>query len=221
MTLSQIYGTTPISRAMASASSEEVKRESKLFDVAYVVAREDLPFTKYPLLIELERRHGVRVGQTYATEHKCKEFTMLIGETFREAALNELKMSRYFAILMDSSTDSSVKEKELVYVLFVCADGKVKCCLLCMKDVADATAPGIKTLLENALADLGVEDWQRRLVTKCVDGAAVNLGVHQGLSALLRQELPWLVAVHCLNHRLDLAVKNAFANTYMDESPRC
>ena len=51
----------------------------------------------------------------------------------------------------------------------------------------------------------------------CVDGAAVNLGVRQGLAALLRQEMPWLVAVHCLNHRLELAVKNAFANTYMDE----
>jgi len=125
--------------------------------------------------------------------------------------------SRYFAILMDGSTDSSVTEKELVHVLFVCADGRAKCCFFCMKDVADATAPGIKTLLENTLADLGVEDWQWRLVSICVDGAAVNLGVRQGLAALLRQEMPWLVAVHCLNHRLELAVKNAFANTYMDE----
>lgn len=82
ITLSQIYSTTPIGRAMASASSEEVKRVSKLFDIAYVVAREELPFTKYPPLMELERRHGVPVGKTYATEHKCKEFTMLIGETF-------------------------------------------------------------------------------------------------------------------------------------------
>ena len=73
---------------------------------------------------------------------------MLIDETFREAVMNELKSSRYFAILMDGSTDSSVTEKELVYVLFVCADGRAKCCFFCMKDVADATTPGIKTLLE-------------------------------------------------------------------------
>ena len=131
--------------------------------------------------------------------------------------MNELKSSRYFAILMDGSTDSSVTEKELVYVLFVCADGRAKCCFFCMKDVADATAPGIKTVLENALADLGAEDWQWSLVTISVDGAAVNLGACQGLAALLRQELPWLVTVHCLNHWLELAVKNAFANTYMDE----
>ena len=36
-----------------------------------------------------------------------------------EAGNSELKSSRYFAILMDGSTDSSVTEKELVYVLFV------------------------------------------------------------------------------------------------------
>ena len=51
----------------------------------------------------------------------------------------------------------------------------------------------------------------------CVDGAAVNLGVRRGLVALLREDLPWLVAIHCLNHRLELAVKDAFTKTYMDE----
>jgi len=33
---------------------------------------------------------------------------MLIDETFREAVMNELKSSRYFAILMDGSTDEIV-----------------------------------------------------------------------------------------------------------------
>ena len=94
MTLLQIYSTTPIGRAMALASSEEVKCVSKLFDIVYVVAREELPFTKYPLLMELERWHGVSVGKTYATELKCNEFTVLVGETFREAVTNELKLSR-------------------------------------------------------------------------------------------------------------------------------
>ena len=56
-----------------------------------------------------------------------------------------------------------------------------------------------------------------RLVSLCVDGAAVNLGIRHGLAALLRGELPWLVAIHCLNHRLELAAKNGFAKTYMDD----
>ena len=78
---------------------------SKLFDIAYVVAKEEMAFTKYPSLMALEKRHGVEVGNTYmyATEHKCKEFTMLIGETLREGVTDELKSSTYFSILMDGS----------------------------------------------------------------------------------------------------------------------
>ena len=50
-----------------------------------------------------------------------------------------------------------------------------------------------------------------------MDGAAVNLGVHRGLTALLQVEMPWLVSMHCMNHRLELAAKDAFSNTFLDE----
>ena len=91
---------------------------SKLFDIAYVVAKEEIAFTQYPSLMELEKRHGFAVGQTYATEPKYKEFTVLIGETLRQGVTDELKSSPYFAI-----TDSSVTEKELMYVLLELIEG--------------------------------------------------------------------------------------------------
>ena len=43
---------------------------------------------------------------------------------------------------MDDSTDSSVKEKELMYVRFFGHSGITQCRFFCIKDVADATAPG-------------------------------------------------------------------------------
>ena len=55
------------------------------------------------------------------------------------------------------------------------------------------------------------------MVSACVDGAAINLGVHRGLVALLQEDMPWLVAIHCFNHRLELAAKYAFAKIYMDD----
>ena len=50
-----------------------------------------------------------------------------------------------------------------------------------------------------------------------VDGASVNLGVKNGLVALVRKEIPWVIGVHCLNHRLELAVKDALGKTYFEE----
>ena len=51
----------------------------------------------------------------------------------------------------------------------------------------------------------------------CVDGAAINLGVRCGMAALHREDMPWLVVIHCLNHRLELGVKDALRKTYIDE----
>ena len=68
MTLSAIYSSTPLGKAITGATSQEVQRLSKLFDIAYVVAKEEMPFSKYPSLIELEKRHGVNFGNTFMTE---------------------------------------------------------------------------------------------------------------------------------------------------------
>lgn len=50
-----------------------------------------------------------------------------------------------------------------------------------------------------------------------VDGAAVNLGVHRGVSALLKNECPWLTAINCFTHRIELAAKDAFGNSVFEE----
>ena len=216
-TLAQIYRSTPIGRALCSANAEENERLSKLFEVAYFVAKQEIAFAKFPAILELERRHGVTVGNTYATEPKCREFAMIIGESFKENVIDKMKSSPYFALLMDGSTDSSVKEKELVYVLYVGTNGKAECQFMCIKDVADATAPGMKELLEAIFIDSGLHDWKSKLVSICLDGAAVNLGVRRGLATLLRGEVSWLVAIHCLNHQLELATNAAFSKTFMDD----
>ena len=215
-TMEDLYRSTPIGRALAGASAEEMQRVSKLFDIAYMLAKEELPFSKYPSIIEVEKHHGVDIGNTYNTEHKCKEFTCLIGEIMRSQILDGLAHAKYISILMDGSTDCSVVEKELFFVMYV-ASGKPQCHFLCLKDVSDASAAGIKATLEMYFTDMGISDYQNRLVCLCVDGAAVNLGIRHGMATLIREDVPWLVAIHCLNHRLELAVKSAFTKTYMDE----
>ena len=43
----------------------------------------------------------------------------------------------------------------------------------------------------------------------------MNLDSKKGLAALLKKDVaPWLFSVHCFSHRLELAVCDAFSNTY-------
>ena len=51
------------------------------------------------------------------------------------------------------------------------------------------------------------------MVAFCSDGAAVNMGCRSGVATLLKQDAPWLIVMHCLNHVLEFAVKDAFKNT--------
>lgn len=45
------------------------------------------------------------------------------------------------------------------------------------------------------------------------DWASVNTGARGDLAGLLREDMSWLMAMHCLNHRLELAVKDALKGT--------
>ena len=59
------------------------------------------------------------LGKVTYIQHKCKEFTCLIGETMRSEVLGSFVQAKYTSILMDGSTDCSVTEKELIYVMYV------------------------------------------------------------------------------------------------------
>ena len=44
-----------------------------------MMAKEEIPFTKFASIAPLEIHHKVALGQTYLTELKCKELTEMIG----------------------------------------------------------------------------------------------------------------------------------------------
>ena len=175
--LDELYRTTPIGKCMAAASSEEKSRFAKLMDVAYVVAKEELPFAKYPTFSEVEKRHGVLLGNTYTTEHKCSEFAHIIGETMRDEVLESLSKAKYFSVLVDGSKDSGVVEKELTYIRYVDqSKGEVQCRFLRLKDIASGTAATLISGMEKTFIKLGIKDFQQRLVAFCADEASVNMG---------------------------------------------
>ena len=45
-----------------------------------------------------------------------------------------------------------------------------------------------------------------------VDDATINVGLHNGVGVLMQVDWPWLQVIHCFNHLLELAIKDAFKN---------
>eukprot|EP00731_Ephydatia_muelleri_P037641 Em0527g1a len=105
-----------------------------------MLAKEEMPFTKYPAIVELEKRLGVSLGSTYGTEHKCQKFTNTIGDCLQDAdTLDEIRASRFVTVSLDGSMDNSCK-------------------FFCLADVSDATSIGIQTLLMERCAKLDLRN---------------------------------------------------------------
>ena len=90
-----------------------------------------MAFRKYTAIHELEIRHGVELGQTYATKDSAKTFTHFIAESQRSAFLQSLSTAHFYSFLMDDSTDA---EEELVVIMTFCKDDsteQIRSCARC------------------------------------------------------------------------------------------
>ena len=81
---------TTIGRLLSSMDDETRERMAKKFDVCFMMAKESLPFTKYPALLDLESRHGVDLGPAYHTPDSAKTFTSYIAKSRRQTFINTL-----------------------------------------------------------------------------------------------------------------------------------
>ena len=69
-----------------------------------------------------------------------------------------------------------------------------------------ADVPHLVDCVKDAFHHFGIADFSSRLHGLNIDGASLNLGIHKGAAALLKDKSPWLTAVHCFNHRIELAL---------------
>ncbi|MGH0115904.1 UNVERIFIED_CONTAM: hypothetical protein FKN15_054260 [Acipenser sinensis] len=56
---------------------------------------------------------------------------------------------------------------------------------------------------EVILSHVGLASWRERMVGFGADGDAVMPGITKGLAAVLKQDFPWMIPVHCMAHRLE------------------
>ena len=89
------YAATPLGKAFFKLNENEKVRVTKLIEIAYVVAKEEMPFAKFVAIAKLEKRHGVELGQTYLNDHACADFVDTIAEIYEEE-LNQVRVLLMF-----------------------------------------------------------------------------------------------------------------------------
>ena len=175
--------------------------------------KQERPFSDYPQLLKIQTKNRVKpIGSSYLHERAAATFAEVIGDVHHRSLKEKLAKAQYYSVLNDGSSDTSVSEKELVYVLFL-DDGKPKIEFLSIEDVKNADAAGIQECIAESFQRIGITKFSEKMVGLNVDGASVNMGKFTGLGTRLKVEAPWLQVIHCFNHRLELALKDAFSQS--------
>ena len=87
-----------------------------------------------------------------------------------------------------------------------------------MSNFGGTDAESLKTGIDSIFAQDGLlpldetTDYTKKFVGATADGASVNFGHISGLLTRLEVSRPWLLKIHCSNHRTELSVGDVFDN---------
>ncbi|XP_049892465.1 zinc finger protein 862-like isoform X1 [Epinephelus moara] len=150
------------------------------------------------------------VGKTYRNKVEARVFLHYIADMERKKIEDRLGRAKFISIMSDGSTDSAVKEQEMVYVRSS-VGGKIESKFVGIDAVDKADAENITKAIKDVM-DKVSQQWEVKLVAVATDGAAVMVGVRTGVVQRLRRDRPYLVGVHCMAHRLELSFKDSVKN---------
>ena len=124
-------------------ASEEKNRKdvAAKINTAYLIAKEELPLSKFEPILALQRKNGPEISPTYGNDKGCNNFVSLVSSVITEQLVSEINGKRYVSIMIDGATDASGKENETVHCRFV-MDGVPTNRLVGHKEVAHAHAQG-------------------------------------------------------------------------------
>ena len=129
------------------------------------------------------------------------------------------------SVLSDGSQARKTKnEKELVLVRIERSGIPIYfvVSLLDMASFGGSDADSLKLALDSvfcignedgmAAGNVPLIDYTTKLVSATADGANVNMGIYTGALTQLAEIRPWLIKIHCVSHRLELAIKDAVSD---------
>ena len=214
----QVAQSSAIGRGLVKMATRDKEVLENRFNTAYYLAKKERPYSDFTELLELQEKNpDVKFRGSYRNERAAANFVDTCGEILKDELITDLKNANYYSVLMDGSTDSSVIEQELVYVLFL-DKGVPTVKFSSIESVQSADADGLLSSLKDSFERVGVDQFENHIHGLNVDGASVNTGVHNGLGTKISEDYaPWLTVIHCFNHRLELAIKDALKGSFFDE----
>jgi len=183
---------------------------ARIFRTAYLIAKNQRPYTDMPKLTDLQELNGLDMGRILQTNVSCSNIIdHLALEMRRKIAMDIVKNNRKICILVDEST--TLSKKSMLVICLRCAVGELNEVYTFLFDIVEVSNTSAKTIKDSILQVLekyGMDTHflKKNLISFVSDGASNMLGRKAGVGVLLQKSFPHIILWHCCNHRLELAV---------------
>ena len=96
---------TVIAQKLSKGRKDQEERDRREVPVkmttAYFIAKEELPFSKFQGLINLQKKNALEILSTYANDKSCTEMVSVLGKVFKERTTAEINQSKYSVNMRD------------------------------------------------------------------------------------------------------------------------
>nr|XP_047143305.1 zinc finger protein 862-like [Hydra vulgaris] len=184
-----------------------------------MACRPTIPHTHFSVLVRCAKISGASLIRRKENGSTGREIIKCCADVVREKCAEILKLCNFFSILSDGSQARKTgKEKVLVLV----RTGRNEIPIYMVTELLDMSlfggsdsnslTTGINSVFESdkSLFRLSKEHYTNKVICATADGASVNFGAHINVLSQMQQNRPWLIKIHCINHRIELAIKDAF-----------
>ncbi len=199
---------------------------ARMMKLVYMEAKLHIPFSQHRDIVSTLKANDMNIylGTRHYEKTSATRMVLFISNEMQKTLVRYL-LSDYngpFSIIVDTATDPSLRHYLIVYIRFVVYKGRYVGPSTVLYRVIEMgtleTAEAMYNALLNAFREdsrLGEDFYQvvkRRLVAFVADGASVNMGRRNGLATRLDRDFSEksLYVIHCMAHRLDLAIARAW-----------
>lgn len=151
----------------------------------------------------------VKIPESWRSKNYAFEFVECISLVLRTQLMTELRKSAFHTLIIDESTDISVQKMLIVYFKYR-PEREIVCRTIFggIVKLSSCDSVSIVTAIKQFYCENDLD--LQKMVMFTSDGASVMLGKNNGVAAILRREIHHLCEQHCVAHREDLAVEDAW-----------
>lgn len=144
---------------------------------------------------------------SYLSPKTCMEFMELTGEQLLAEMICQLKMSKYFSIILDSTPDVTHTDQLTFIMRYVSRNGCIAKRFVMFPPIQSHSGESLCQSVLGVLQDIGIDISNCR--GQCCNNSANMSGVYTGLQACIKQFSPLVEWVKCAAHTLNLVGVNS------------